>query len=240
MDTRRFSTTGDSLYIVLGIEKTATGDDIKKAYRRLALKFHPDKNPNNPEAADKFKEINHANSILSDGTKRNIYDNYGSLGLYIAEQFGEENVNTYFLVTSGWCKALFVFCGLITGCYFGCCCCCCCCNFCCGKLKPKPPEESGDYFNLHEEDSSDDEQETLRPAEAQGAPISIQPESVVNETTSLNPADKPTYTPGLSQASRSPRHGEVIDTTPASRVQSDWGKRIQHEHYHHPDPIPDK
>lgn len=45
-----------------------------------------------------------ANSILSDSTKRNIYDNYGSLGLYIAEQFGEENVNTYFLVTSGWCK----------------------------------------------------------------------------------------------------------------------------------------
>ena len=51
-----------------------------------------------------FKDINKANSILSDSTKRNIYDNYGSLGLYIAEQFGEENVNTYFLVTSGWCK----------------------------------------------------------------------------------------------------------------------------------------
>lgn len=51
-----------------------------------------------------FKEINRANAILSDLTKRNIYDNYGSLGLYIAEQFGEENVNTYFLLTSGWCK----------------------------------------------------------------------------------------------------------------------------------------
>lgn len=51
-----------------------------------------------------FKEINRAYSILSDLTKRNIYDNYGSLGLYIAEQFGEENVNPYFLVTSGWCK----------------------------------------------------------------------------------------------------------------------------------------
>ena len=47
--------------------------------------------------------VRSANSILSDSTKRNIYDNYGSLGLYIAEQFGEENVNTYFLVTSGWC-----------------------------------------------------------------------------------------------------------------------------------------
>lgn len=51
-----------------------------------------------------FKEINRAHSILSDLTKRNIYDNYGSLGLYIAEQFGEENVNTYFVLTSGWCK----------------------------------------------------------------------------------------------------------------------------------------
>ncbi|RZF47622.1 hypothetical protein LSTR_LSTR014749, partial [Laodelphax striatellus] len=95
-----------------------------------------------------FKEVNRAHAILSDLTKRNIYDNYGSLGLYIAEQFGEENVNAYFLVTSGWCKALILFCGVITGCYF-CCCCCCCCNFCCGKCKPRPPEDSGDYQTLH-------------------------------------------------------------------------------------------
>jgi DnaJ-class molecular chaperone len=54
--------------------------------------------------APQFKEVNHAHRILSDQTKRNIYDTYGSLGLYIAEQFGEENVNTYFLVNSGWCK----------------------------------------------------------------------------------------------------------------------------------------
>jgi len=107
LDKRRLSTTGDSLYVTLGVSKQATGDEVKKAYRKLALKYHPDKNPNNPEAADKFKEINKANSILSDSTKRNIYDNYGSLGLYIAEQFGEENVNTYFLVTSGWCKVSF-------------------------------------------------------------------------------------------------------------------------------------
>lgn len=51
-----------------------------------------------------FKEVNRAHSILSDLTKRNIYDNYGSLGLYIAEQFGEENVNAYFVVTSPACK----------------------------------------------------------------------------------------------------------------------------------------
>lgn len=52
----------------------------------------------------KFKDINRAHAILTDLTKRNIYDNYGSLGLYVSEQFGEENVNAYFVVTSGWCK----------------------------------------------------------------------------------------------------------------------------------------
>ncbi|KAL7636459.1 UNVERIFIED_CONTAM: hypothetical protein RMT77_013234 [Armadillidium vulgare] len=149
MDRRKYSTTGDSLYQILGVEKTATNEDIKKTYRRLALKYHPDKNPNNPEASEKFKEINHAHSILSDATKRNIYDNYGSLGLYIAEQFGEENVNTYFLVNSGWCKGLFLFCGFITACYFCCCCFCCCFNFCCGKCKPRPADETGDYHNLN-------------------------------------------------------------------------------------------
>ncbi|XP_070296401.1 dnaJ homolog subfamily C member 5-like, partial [Salvelinus sp. IW2-2015] len=91
------------LYLVLGSTRRHAGD-IKKSYRKLALKFHPDKNPDNPEAADKFKEINNAHSILNDCTKRNIYDKYGSLGLYVAEQFGEENVNTYFVLSSWWAK----------------------------------------------------------------------------------------------------------------------------------------
>ncbi|KOC70447.1 Cysteine string protein, partial [Habropoda laboriosa] len=82
----RFRTAGDSLYQILEIPKTATPEEIKKTYRKLALKYHPDKNPNNPEAAEKFKEINRAHAILTDLTKRNIYDNYGSLGLYVAEQ----------------------------------------------------------------------------------------------------------------------------------------------------------
>lgn len=72
--------------------------------RKLALKYHPDKNPDNPDAAEKFKEINNAHAILSDVTKRNIYNQYGSLGLYVAEQFGEENVNTYFVLSSWWAK----------------------------------------------------------------------------------------------------------------------------------------
>ncbi|XP_022902850.1 dnaJ homolog subfamily C member 5 isoform X2 [Onthophagus taurus] len=219
MDTKRkLSTQGDSLYEILALPKTATQDDIKKTYRRLALKYHPDKNPNNPDAAEKFKEVNRAHTILSDSTKRNIYDNYGSLGLYIAEQFGEENVNAYFVVTSTWCKALFVFCGIITGCYC-CCCLCCCCNFCCGKCKPRPPEDTGDYHNLNE-DLSDDEG-AARPSSpggnktSGGGPITSQPTPTkqqnapvfampapptanVGENAALNQGDHPVYTPGLT------------------------------------------
>ncbi|XP_015598909.1 dnaJ homolog subfamily C member 5 isoform X3 [Cephus cinctus] len=162
MSKRKMSTSGDSLYQILEIPKTATPEEIKKTYRKLALRFHPDKNPNNPEAAEKFKEINRAHTILTDLTKRNIYDNYGSLGLYVAEQFGEESVNAYFVVTSGWCKAFFVICGLITGCYC-CCCCCCCCNFCCGKCKPTPPEDSGAYHNLQRDQNPEAEVVTNQP-----------------------------------------------------------------------------
>lgn len=72
--------------------------------RKLALKHHPDKNPDDPAAAEKFKEINNAHTILTDMSKRNIYDKYGSLGLYVAEQFGDENVNTYFMLSSWWAK----------------------------------------------------------------------------------------------------------------------------------------
>ncbi|XP_058989948.1 dnaJ homolog subfamily C member 5 isoform X2 [Mustela lutreola] len=143
---RSLSTSGESLYRVLGLDKNATSDDIKKSYRKLALKYHPDKNPDNPEAADKFKEINSAHAILTDATKRNIYDKYGSLGLYVAEQFGEENVNTYFVLSSWWAKLLFVVCGALTCCY--CCCCLCCCfNCCCGRCKPRAPAgEDADFY----------------------------------------------------------------------------------------------
>ncbi|KAF3845552.1 hypothetical protein F7725_008715 [Dissostichus mawsoni] len=62
------------------------------------------KHGKNPEAADKFKEINNANSILSDENKRKIYDEYGSMGLYVAEQFGDESVKYYFLMSKCWFK----------------------------------------------------------------------------------------------------------------------------------------
>ncbi len=64
-------------YKTLGIEKTATKEDIKKAYRKLARKFHPDLNPNDKEANKKFQQINEANEVLSDPEKRKKYDAYG-------------------------------------------------------------------------------------------------------------------------------------------------------------------
>lgn len=64
-------------YKVLGLDKNASQDDIKKAYRKLARKYHPDLNPNDKEAERKFKEINEANEVLSNPENRTKYDKYG-------------------------------------------------------------------------------------------------------------------------------------------------------------------
>lgn len=135
----QYQQAAGSFYETLGIPPTATQDEIKKSYRKLALKYHPDKNLDHPEVSEKFKDIQQAYATLSDPTKREVYDQYGGLGLYIADTFGAENVKTYFLLNSKWAKGLYLFLCLATGC---CCCgCCfCCCNFCCGKYKPKPEE----------------------------------------------------------------------------------------------------
>ena len=65
-------------YKILGVDKKASQDEIKKAYRKLAVKYHPDKNPGNKEAEVKFKEIGEANEVLSDPEKRKLYDQLGS------------------------------------------------------------------------------------------------------------------------------------------------------------------
>ena len=68
-------------YEVLGLQKGASEEEIKKAFRKLALKYHPDRNPGDKEAEEKFKEINEAYSILSDSDKKAKYDRFGFAGV---------------------------------------------------------------------------------------------------------------------------------------------------------------
>ena len=68
-------------YEVLGVSKSASDDEIKKAYRKLAIKYHPDKNPGDKEAEEKFKEISEAHEVLSDKQKRARYDQFGHAGV---------------------------------------------------------------------------------------------------------------------------------------------------------------
>ena len=69
-------------YQVLGVPETATTDEIKKAFRRLAKQHHPDRNPNNPQSAERFKEINEAHDVLSDADKRKKYDQLRRYGAF--------------------------------------------------------------------------------------------------------------------------------------------------------------
>jgi molecular chaperone DnaJ len=81
------------LYKVLGVARDASEDDIKKAYRRLALEFHPDRNPDDEKAEERFKEISVAHGVLSDPEKRKLYDEFGLQGL--RDGFDPEQVRRY-------------------------------------------------------------------------------------------------------------------------------------------------
>lgn len=83
----------ENFYKILGVKKSATQDEIKKAYRKLARKWHPDINPGNKEAEQKFKEISHAYECLGKEKKRKLYDEFGENGLQAG--FNEEKARQY-------------------------------------------------------------------------------------------------------------------------------------------------
>ncbi len=81
------------LYDILGVSRTATGDEIKKAYRRLAKQYHPDVNPGNKAAEEKFKEVTAAFEVLSDAKRRKLYDEFGADALRTG--FDEKKAEEY-------------------------------------------------------------------------------------------------------------------------------------------------
>jgi len=201
-DMHRLSRTGDSLYQLLDIPKTSTNEEIKKKYRRLALKYHPDKNPDNAEAEEMFKKINHANHILSDEKKRALYDKYGSFGLHIAEQFGDDVVETLMMFRSKWFQFAFWTCCLLTGCYFCCCgCFCCCC--CCGKCKPEADESE------EVPDISEFENEQRRENATGDDVVTNQPgrENEASSPTIVNPIPSES---GATSSAPPPSYSEVV------------------------------
>jgi len=77
-------------YKALGVDKNSSPEEIKKAFRKLAVKYHPDRNPNDKTAEDKFKEINEAYAVLSDPKKKEEYDTFGSSGFH--KQYSQEDI----------------------------------------------------------------------------------------------------------------------------------------------------
>jgi molecular chaperone DnaJ len=83
-------------YEILSVSRNATSDEIKTSYRKLAMQFHPDRNPGNKDAEDKFKEVAEAYEVLSDQQKKQVYDQYGHSGLNSTGFHGFDNINDIF------------------------------------------------------------------------------------------------------------------------------------------------
>ncbi|KAK9685578.1 hypothetical protein K7432_015451 [Basidiobolus ranarum] len=109
----------EELYETLQVSKSATPEEIKKAYRKLALRYHPDKNP---DAAEQFKAISHANEILGDSKKRAVYDKYGEMGVNmlgtVAGAFLDPEISDifciFFVSTSLFILGILLFCTFLS------------------------------------------------------------------------------------------------------------------------------
>src|SRR3990167_2756801 len=86
----------EDYYQVLGVDRNTSGEEIKKAYRKLAMKYHPDRNPGNKEAEQIFKKAAEAYGVLSDPDKKRRYDQYGIDGLRGAESRGYSTMEDIF------------------------------------------------------------------------------------------------------------------------------------------------
>ena len=102
---------------------------------------------------------------------------------YIVNVSFLQNVKTYYTLSSGWCKGLLVFCGIITGCYFCCCCFCFCCNFCCGRYKNLVDEEYAEGYEDFKEGESESQEDV----------VTDQPTSEKTESTAFAMPPPPSY-----------------------------------------------
>jgi len=146
--------SSQNYYDLLGITPQATDEEIKRAYRKTALRLHPDKNPD-PEAAAQFQAVDKAYKILIDPKLRPTYDQLGPRAADAMRRMNDEYSEAIAQMPR-WKKILFAFLCISTCCCFGggCCCLCgfgCCCNFCCNHCCGKYKREE-DAFSSFQED----------------------------------------------------------------------------------------